>query len=526
MNLNIFFTNARTAELFFNLSLQIAGISLFGWLLMKIWKPKSAPLRSAGYLALMISLAALPVFTALSAVCHVSWFRSTIEISRLYETQATESFILDSQIRESINENDDYMRGISSEQSDEIHNGFLRPDRILTAMNAFGTIWISGFLFSIFRISFKFSFLHGFLQNLSPGNNERLDGLYDTIKHVFKNRPRPQIYFSASLSSPVTIGIVRTKVILPQKIVAMSDDDIKSVLLHELAHVFHRDNFIGLLQHVVTSLFWWNPIIYFIKAAYSDSREDVCDNYAINVLKSPKRYAKTLINLAGKTCLLSGMPTATGMSVQRRSLEHRVLDLLRRDRDLTTGTKPSLVVLLLMVSLSVVSCGPGLRVSLQDTRSSMGITESVEDGREPDRYRFPLAPGGNWKLRQAFNSSDAVFSLPYSSALICMSRRADKGEKDSIHLSFLYRRWLYNIKGKYSWKHIRIITEGDAVINKHVAYYAILEYTANNIPRKDKVYFFRDINSTYLLRYSGTRDAYDGNVSSFEEYVKSFETVL
>ncbi|RPJ11823.1 MAG: M56 family metallopeptidase, partial [Desulfobacteraceae bacterium] len=360
-----------------------------------------------------------------------------------------------------------------------------------------------------------------------PGNNERLNRIYGAIKQVFKDRPMPEIYFSASLSSPVTIGIFRTKVILPQKIVAMCDDDIKSILLHELGHVFHRDNFIGLLQHVIASLFWWNPLIYFINSAYSDSREDVCDNYALNILKSPKRYANTLLDLAEKAYFISKMPATAGMILHKRSLEHRILGLLKRDRDLTTVNKPSFVALLLMVCMFIVSCGPGLKVSIQDEKGAMDNPELLKSGMERNRaYRFPLAPGGNWKLQQTADSSDTVYSLPYSSALICLSRRTSMEGKEAVHLSFLYRRWLYNIKGKYNWKNIRIISEGDAGINGHTAYYAILEYAADDTLRKDKVCFFRDNLSTYLLRYSDTRDSYEVNLPRFEEYVKSFEAVL
>ena len=85
----------------------------------------------------------------------------------------------------------------------------------------------------------------------------------------------------------MTVGIIRPVMILPVEMENMSDDELKSILLHELAHIFHRDNFIGFLQHVLSSVFWWNPLVYFLNSAYSDSREDVCDNYAINFLKKP-----------------------------------------------------------------------------------------------------------------------------------------------------------------------------------------------------------------------------------------------
>jgi beta-lactamase regulating signal transducer with metallopeptidase domain len=388
MDLYSLITNVRTAELIFNLVIQITAISLLGLLVMKLWRPRSAPARSAGYLAILISLAVLPVFSFMFIFNQITWFQSTIELPFSSVNQQTTNLIPVPEIM-----NQEQIAVTDSEQHEKLHrvyeetgSSFLTRDLILVSTNIFGAVWIIGFIVFILRLGFKLSFLKGYMHNLSSNDNERLKNIYNSIKHVFKDRPMPEIYFSSSLSSPVTVGIIKPVMILPMEVEDIADDELKSILLHELAHIFHGDNFIGFFQHVLSSVFWWNPIIYWLNSEYSDSREDVCDNYAINVLKSPKKYAATLLNLAEKTCFFSTMPAATGMSLSKKSLEQRVLELLKRDRDLSTLIKPSLILLSLTILILISYFGLGMRICFKDRDDSRRIEYSKESQKADIKY--------------------------------------------------------------------------------------------------------------------------------------------
>ena len=63
---------------------------------------------------------------------------------------------------------------------------------------------------------------------------------------------------------------------------------------------------------------------------------------------------------------MSHMPATAGMSLSRRSFEHRVLDLLRTDRDLSTIYKPSLIILSLIIAIVITSCGTGMKLIFKD----------------------------------------------------------------------------------------------------------------------------------------------------------------
>ena len=91
MDLYSLITNMSTAEFILNLSIQIIAVSLIGWIIMKLWRPRSAPARSAGYLAVLISIAVLPFFSGIFNFNQVTWFDSTIELPQQNKLQNRDS---------------------------------------------------------------------------------------------------------------------------------------------------------------------------------------------------------------------------------------------------------------------------------------------------------------------------------------------------------------------------------------------------------------------------------------------------
>ena len=591
-------TNTNTAELIFNLSIQVIVVSLIGWIIMKLWRPRSAPTRSAGYLAVLVSLAALPVFTAMFNINQITWLQSTIElpyssdgqqtINHIPETvnqeQAgfiikTQNVLPDSLVNEidtsvlSSNLNQEILNNVqagagSNRRHETLHGAyeetgtsfltpdvnpekinnvqakatgneqhvtsdsvydetvasFLTRDRILLAANIFGAAWVVGFIVFILRLGFKLSFLKGYIHNLNTDNNERLKKIYGNIKHIFNDRPMPDIYFSPSLSSPVTIGIIKPVMILPIEMETMSDDELKSILLHELAHIFHRDNFIGFLQHVLSSILWWNPLVYLLNSAYSDSREDVCDNYALNFLKSPKKYANTLLNLAEKTYLLSRMPATAGMSLSRRSLENRVLELLKTDRDLSTIYKPSLIILSLITAVIISSCGPGMKLSFKDAGDPDNPEYYKNSQKTPNMdYRIDSSPGEGWKDQPRIN--DMAFFLPGTLSAIYVGRIPVSGVNEQMHPEEIYMLWINGMQKKYQWGNIIEGEGGTTALDGRESYSTTFEYMRGYNVRKEKVYFIRGDSYFYRIRYSSPKGTYCDNLQTFEKYVKSFKIV-
>ena len=60
---------------------------------------------------------------------------------------------------------------------------------------------------------------------------------------------------------PVVWGILRCRLMLPAAARQWSDEQLQSVLLHELAHIKRRDTLVQLLAQVACALHWFNPLV-------------------------------------------------------------------------------------------------------------------------------------------------------------------------------------------------------------------------------------------------------------------------
>jgi hypothetical protein len=89
-------------------------------------------------------------------------------------------------------------------------------------------------------------------------------------------------------------------IVLPQRWAESNDDEeIASILAHELAHFQRRDHLTNLLAYFVCTVFWWNPIGWWSRRELRIAAESCADAAAIERMRiSPQQYARTLLSVA------------------------------------------------------------------------------------------------------------------------------------------------------------------------------------------------------------------------------------
>src|ERR1700689_4887257 len=122
----------------------------------------------------------------------------------------------------------------------------------------------------------------------------------------FKNAsPRPVALCTSDLVHvPTAIGLVKPAVILPRWILhELSPQELKQILLHELAHLRRWDDWTNLAQKLIKALFFFHPAVWWIERQVSLEREMACDDAVVAETASPRAYAECLAHLAEKTLL-------------------------------------------------------------------------------------------------------------------------------------------------------------------------------------------------------------------------------
>jgi beta-lactamase regulating signal transducer with metallopeptidase domain len=161
---------------------------------------------------------------------------------------------------------------------------------------------------------------------------------------------------SRNTGVPVTVGVFRPKIVLPEDFDFQKEDLTSHIYMHELIHMRRRDNVISLISLYISCIHWFNPLAWFAYSILCRDLELACDSAAVKLLglQSRAEYAQSLIVMAGKKKDIRSMfLTAFG----RYDIKERVTNVMRTGR-LTVKALTVSVLSLLLVSTSfcAVSC--------------------------------------------------------------------------------------------------------------------------------------------------------------------------
>jgi uncharacterized protein (TIGR03435 family) len=139
--------------------------------------------------------------------------------------------------------------------------------------------------------------------------------------------PIPVMSLAARME-PGVFGIFNPVLILPEGITnRLTPAQFKAVLTHELCHVRRRDNLTAAIHMVVEVIFWFHPLVWWIRTQLVAERERSCDEAVVCAADDPQVYAEAILNVC-KLYMESPLRCASGVSGS---------DLKRRIRAIATG---------------------------------------------------------------------------------------------------------------------------------------------------------------------------------------------
>jgi len=193
---------------------------------------------------------------------------------------------------------------------------------------------------------------------------QRLDPELQKIVEEFRKLRPVSILLSERVQVPTAVGFRRSAVILPAWMVEEGTaEELKHILLHELAHLRHRDDWTNLIQKLVKALLFFHPGVWWMERELSMHREIACDDSVLAQTASPRTYAECLARVAEKSFLRRQIALAQAAVSRVRQLSVRVGRILDPNRKPATQSwKPAIpaVVALALVSGATVSSAPEL----------------------------------------------------------------------------------------------------------------------------------------------------------------------
>jgi beta-lactamase regulating signal transducer with metallopeptidase domain len=92
----------------------------------------------------------------------------------------------------------------------------------------------------------------------------------------------------------------RPTIVLPLKLLQRFDDQrLALILAHELAHLRRRDHWVRAVELFVSTLYWWHPLVWFIRQQLHEAEDLCCDAWVRSEFpECTKRYAEVLLETA------------------------------------------------------------------------------------------------------------------------------------------------------------------------------------------------------------------------------------
>ncbi|MBP5775291.1 MAG: right-handed parallel beta-helix repeat-containing protein [Clostridiales bacterium] len=194
-------------------------------------------------------------------------------------------------------------------------------------------------------------------------------------KSVYASIPgrKPALYFSDSARTPMMLGILNPKIVLPMR--EYNEELLLNILRHELTHYRRFDMIYKWVTAIVLALHWFNPVAWFIRMELNRACEMSCDEMLLRSMNKDEKqsYGNTLLLMAASTALPSAV-VATTFATEKRNLKERLEQIMHYKKSGTRILATALAVTLL--TGCGVAAGP---VSERAQEAQAGATVYAED---------------------------------------------------------------------------------------------------------------------------------------------------
>jgi HEAT repeat protein len=173
-------------------------------------------------------------------------------------------------------------------------------------------------------------------------------------------RTAVRVVRSDAAAMPVTCGVLRPAIVLPEESEAWTEERREAVLLHELAHVRRGDLATHLIAWVACSLYWFHPLAWIAARRLRHESERACDDLVLGAGTRASEYASHLLDIV-RSAGRGSAPAAAVPMAQKSSFEGRLLAILEPGvaRQALTGRRKLAVAAgLVLVVLPLAAMAP------------------------------------------------------------------------------------------------------------------------------------------------------------------------
>lgn len=267
-------------------------------------------------------------------------------------------------------------------------------------------VWLFGV---IFALTINIIGYARFSKQLKQRNILASDEENELLATLTKGRTKIKLVRNRFITTPILIGLTKPQIVIPDY--KFTEQQLTNILLHELAHLRRFDLSIKWLTMIVTSIHWFNPLMYIIKKEINRACEMSCDEAVIKNLNQQQKqhYGDTLIAVvAEKKDVVRALQVT--MCDDKKNLKERLLAIMAYKK------KPKLVLFISLLLLLLVICS-AIVLGASVEKINDEITESKQEDRyeliTPEHWSVEILPFSSMSFEENGNVVGGIDVTPY-----------------------------------------------------------------------------------------------------------------
>jgi TonB family protein len=196
-------------------------------------------------------------------------------------------------------------------------------------------IWLAGTALSLAFLVIGLVRLAWLASRATPITDGPWASIASTVAREYGVSRAVRVLKSDHAALLVTWGLMSPKVLIPHSALSWSDEQIRIVLRHELAHISRGDWIAQLAGEIVRAAYWFNPLVWFACARLRVESELACDDEVLTRGVPARDYAAHLLEVA-RTLRRVPAPRLPVPAMARPSRLERRFDAMLNNRVIRT----------------------------------------------------------------------------------------------------------------------------------------------------------------------------------------------
>jgi len=214
--------------------------------------------------------------------------------------------------------------------------------------------WLAAVIVMAFLLVQRMFFVRGLIAQSKDPIGEIVDISRQCHQQMSVRRP-VSLKLSPLSASPSVCGLFRPTILIPEDLPEkLNQQHLKSILLHELAHVKRGDLAVSLVQTILQIAYFYNPLLWFANAIIRKVREQAVDEMVLVAMGTDAEdYPETLLNISRLTFSRPALSLRLiGVVESKKALAARIKHIL--NRPLPKTAKLGIVGLLCVMVMAAI----------------------------------------------------------------------------------------------------------------------------------------------------------------------------